>query len=217
MSSLAASLPVNGALSGPQAAAVAPAEGGAQDDATRVHAPQRDAHDAVTPQQQRFLRAADGIHRFFAVRLGNDVAAADDLMQQLWLHAAGSGRHVPEGQYEFWLRRIAHNLLRSRWRALRRRPPEVPLADAAVAAELALRLTTEDVPPAVLQRKELRDQLLLALTELTSDDQALLIAHYFEGRAQADLAESLGCSPRAVEGRLYRARSALREKLEHMR
>jgi hypothetical protein len=54
--------------------------------------------DVRNRRQQRFLGAADGLYRFFAVRLGSDNAAADDLMQQLWLHASRSDRDVPDAE-----------------------------------------------------------------------------------------------------------------------
>ena len=60
------------------------------------------------------------------------------------------------------------------------------------------------------------DQLLLAITELTSEEQELIVGHYFHGRSHDELAAECGLSPRAIEGRLYRARRALREKLWHL-
>ena len=85
-----------------------------------------------------------------------------------------------------------------------------------LAAELANRLVEEELPPEVLERKEVRDQLLLAITELPSGDQDLIAGHYFDGAAFAELARRTGLSERAIEGRLYRARQALREKLRHL-
>ncbi len=67
-----------------------------------------------------------------------------------------------------------------------------------------------------LARKEVQDQLLLALTGLSGDAQELLIGSYFEGRSHAELASMLNVSERAIEGRLYRARVALRDKLAHL-
>ena len=85
-----------------------------------------------------------------------------------------------------------------------------------MAQSLATRFDTEDLPEQELARKEVQEQLLLALTELSSEAQEVLIGAYFEGRSQAELAARLGISPRAVEGRLYRARLALRDRLGGM-
>jgi RNA polymerase sigma-70 factor (ECF subfamily) len=149
------------------------------------------------------------------VRAGGDAHLADDLMQQLWVQAQNLAV-PPEGEIELGLRTIARNLIRSHWRRQRRRPQEVPLPDARLAAEMAERLICEELPDEALQSREARDQLLLALTELPAAQQELLLEHYFHGRSQPELAKRLGLSERAVEGRLYRVRLALREKLQHL-
>ncbi|MBU0640834.1 MAG: RNA polymerase sigma factor [Planctomycetes bacterium] len=163
-----------------------------------------------------FDRTAPALYRYFVVRTGGDTHLADDLMQQVWVQAAGSRADVPANESEFWLRGIAKNLLRSHWRKQTRRPAHVPLADPALAAELAERLVSEELPPLILTRREVQEQLLLALTELPASQQELIVGHYFNGRSHADLAAESGLSERAVEGRLYRARQALQRKLQHL-
>ncbi len=163
-----------------------------------------------------FDRCSRGLYRYFAVRAGGDAHLADDLMQQLWLQASRSTATVPEDGVEFWLRGIAKNLIRAHWRRQARRPAEVPMANPDVAVELARRWVTEELPPTILERKEIRDQLLLAVTGLSNDEQELIIGHYFKDRSHAELARVLGISERAVEGRLYRARQRLREMLQHL-
>lgn len=174
--------------------------------------PARDMSDAL---ESVFDHCSGALYRFFVVRTGNDQTLADDLMQQLWLHARQLGPTPPE-QIEFRLRAIALNLIRTHWRKQQRRPHHVPLARTDLAAELAQQLATEELPAATLERQEVQDQLLLALTALPADQQQLLVAHYFDGQAQTTLARCAGTSPRAIEGRLYRARQALREKLRHL-
>ncbi len=161
-----------------------------------------------------FDRCATSLFRFFVVRTGGDQHLADDLMQQLWLQARGSRRDVPENELEFWLRAIARNLVRAHWRRIGQRPNHVSLADPALAADLGRQLTSEIIPDEVMHKSEVRQQLMLALTELSHDDQTIIIAHYFHGKPQAELASLLGMTMRAVEGRLYRARRSLRTRLE---
>ncbi len=163
-----------------------------------------------------FDRCARGLHRFIMIRVGGDSHLADDLMQQLWLRAARRGHGVPTDELAFWLRAVARNLVHDHWRTAARRPAHLPMSDPALAAELSERLVTEELPAAVLDRREVRDQLLLAVTELRDDEQALIIEHYFRGASQAELACKLGISDRAVEGRLYRARQALRASLKDL-
>lgn len=163
-----------------------------------------------------FDRCSAALYRFVCVRVGGDRHLADDLMQQLWIQARRSDRYVPEAELEYWLRAIARNLVRSHWRGNARRPAHLPLADPALAGDLAERLAGEELPAAALAKREASDQLLLALTELSAGDQELLVEFYFHEQPQAELARRFGLTERAIEGRLYRARQALREKLQHL-
>ena len=162
-----------------------------------------------------FDRCSRALYRHIVVRVG-DAHLADDLMQQLWLQARTSGASVPEAELEFWLRGIARNLVRTHWRRQASRPKNVPLPNPELAGELANRLVSEELPPETLERKEVRDQLLLAITELAGRHQEFIVEHYFHARSHAELAARFGLSVRAVEGRLYRARQALRAKLKHL-
>lgn len=161
-----------------------------------------------------FDRNGPSLYRYLVVRAGGDNHLADDLMQQLWLQCvSGDALSVPDDQLEFWLRGIARNLIRAHWRRARNRPVHWPIADGELASGLADRLTGEELPPQALERKELRDQLLLALTDLPAGEQELIAGHYFEGCSHAELAHRTDLTVRAVEGRLYRARQALQNRL----
>ncbi len=157
-----------------------------------------------------FDAAAPGVFRFVAVRAGGDGPLVDDLMQQLWIAAARSGDRLSRAEAETWLRTVAKRLLITHWRREGVRAA-VPLDDAGGAAAAML-----GEPGSAIDSEGLRQTLRLALTELTSEDQDLLIGHYVKGASQADLGQRLGVSERAVEGRLYRARRALRAALEGM-
>jgi RNA polymerase sigma-70 factor (ECF subfamily) len=169
-----------------------------------------------TGMEEAFDRHGPAIYRYLVVRVGGDTHVADDLMQQLWLRATNGQAPVHDGELEYWLRAIARNLVRAHWRQVRQRPVHLPIADPALANTLADRLGTEELPPDALDRREVRDQLLLALTSLSSQDQELIVGHYFQGRTHAELAGASGLSVRAVEGRLYRARSSLQWKLREL-
>lgn len=158
-------------------------------------------------------RCARSLYRYFVVRLGGDTHLADDFMQQTWAHALSGRSPAAVVDAERWLFGIARNLVRTHWRRRAQRPAAVPIADPLQAAALADQLLTHDLGSAELEQAETRAQLLLALTQLPHEEQELLVAHYFRGRAQADIAAELGISVRAVEGRMYRARQELRKQL----
>lgn len=171
---------------------------------------------SLDPPPVRFERVFDScassLYRYFVVRTA-DRHLADDLMQQLWMQARPGGLDLPEDRIEPWLRAIAKNLVRTHWRRIARRPAHVPVVDPELSAELAIRLTRETLPAEDLEREEIRTQLMLAITELSAAEQELIVGCYFDSAPHAALAERLGISERAVEGRLYRARQSLREKL----
>jgi RNA polymerase sigma-70 factor (ECF subfamily) len=137
-------------------------------------------------------------------------------MQQIWVAALHTGWSVPADEIEFWLRGVARNILAAHRRRLANRPKQLPLADRALASELAEALESSPLPPELVGKKETKDQLLLALTQLPSDAQELIAGRYFRGWTLERLADNLGLSVRAAEGRLYRARQALKQALAHL-
>lgn len=162
--------------------------------------------------ERAFDRHSAALYRYIAVRVG-DAHLADDFMQQLWIQTRRGATHVPPDQLEYWMRVVARNLIRSYWRQQVRRPTHIPVHDPRLSAQLAERLVSQEIPGDTLERTEVQQQLLLAITQLGSDEQDLIVAFYFDGESQADIARRLDVSERAVEGRLYRVRLALREKL----
>ena len=177
------------------------------------------AHSAaveLADLERAFALHGRSLYRYFALRTGGDAHRADDLMQQLWLQARRGAADVPPNQLEFWLRGVAKNLIREHWRKQARTQRHMPTVDSAVAMELAERIAVEDLPAEYLERQEVRDQLILAITELATVEQEVTVGYYFQGESCASLATRLGISERAAEGRLYRARNALRRKLKSL-
>lgn len=174
----------------------------------------RDGRDIL---RQVFARAGDGLYRFILVRVSGNRDAADDLVQQTCCEAARCARPPADhDECEAWLRGIARNLIRRRWRRLSRRPGLIPLEDAALASRLADDLESRPLPPDALVRKESIEQLLLAVTSLSAAEQSLIFAYYFDGRRQTDIARELGVTEKSIESRLFRVRGRLRTTLRHL-
>lgn len=168
---------------------------------------------APTERETTLHAARPALRRFLSVRLGGDEHLTDDLLQQVMLAATTGGSGVPLAELEFWCRGVARNLVATHWRTRANRPKNLPISDPALAGSLADRMASEVLPPDLLSRREVQDQLLLAITELDASDQELIVAHYFRNESQAAIGARTSMSERAVEGRLYRARKALRERL----
>jgi RNA polymerase sigma-70 factor (ECF subfamily) len=163
-----------------------------------------------------FAETWQALYRFIAVRVGGDEAVADDCMQQTCLEAARSRRVPAREELEPWLRGIARNVVRHHWRRAALDSGIAPVRDSDVARLVAGAIDNGPLPPEWLPRKEIRDQLLLAITELMASEQDLIYRFYFAGESYKELAEAFGVTVRSVEGRLYRARTELRRKLAHL-
>ncbi len=137
-----------------------------------------------------------------------DRAEAQDLTQEVFLRALGALVRFREGEAPFraFLKTIARNLLRDRWRG--RRPDPV---DLALVRELPS--DSPDLADALAAEAE-RAQLLQALRSLPDDYQAVVRLRLLEGRSGAEVATILGRSPAATRQLLHRALGALRVALQ---
>ncbi|MBN1943787.1 MAG: sigma-70 family RNA polymerase sigma factor [Phycisphaerae bacterium] len=183
----------------------------------RAAAVSSDSAGRSDPLADALQRNAQGLWRFLLVRVGGDENLAEELMQELCLQASRTGAGVDRTEHiDAWLFGVARNVLRRHWRTITRRRRNLPEARLDVGTELADMLDGEPLPNDYIERREVRQQVLLALTALPTDDQNLILQHYFDGQSQADIAAALDVSVRAIEGRLYRARQTLRERLRHL-
>jgi len=68
-------------------------------------------------------------------------------------------------------------------------------------------------PRQTLEASERASAVRAAIAALPEELRLPLVLAEYEGRAQAEIAEILDCSVKAVEMRIYRARQQLREQL----
>src|SRR5262249_22269266 len=104
-----------------------------------------------------------------------------------------------------WLFQILRNSFISAWRKQKREPVVGGLDTVAPAVE----------PPAsddAVRHVAARD--LEAAMMTLPDDSRLVILLDLEGFTETEVAEIVGCAVGAVKSRLFRARSALRARLE---
>ncbi|MGD2151804.1 MAG: sigma-70 family RNA polymerase sigma factor [Gemmatimonadales bacterium] len=141
------------------------------------------------------------LYAFVSRRVGGDRTLAEDIVQDAWLRAVDTWprREIPDHP-RAWLIRVARNLLVSHFR--RRRPTAVDPA--------ALELEADDYRPESPRAAALVNW---GLARMRRGQAALLEAFYFDGKSTRAIAEELGLSERAVEGRLRRARQNLEKRL----
>lgn len=137
---------------------------------------------------------------------GADWRAAEELAQdtfaEAWLgRARFEGDPDDLGAAGAWLRGIAFHLHQAGVRK-RARLLAVPLEDEH-----------EQEPSERDPRHELLER---ALAELPAPQQTVLRMHYLEQTSAREVAALLSLSPKAVEGRLYQARKALRAAVDQL-
>jgi RNA polymerase sigma factor (sigma-70 family) len=151
-----------------------------------------------------YRRHVHEVYRYTLAVLGNP-ADAEDVTQTTFMNAY---RAFHDGERPrkpaHWLRAIAHNVCRQRFRQAARRPHVVGELDEADAA---VGIDDEDLGPSAAD-------ITRALQSLPFNQRSALVMRELEGRRQAEIAEALDMSESAVEALLFRARRAMREQLE---
>lgn len=150
----------------------------------------RDLAHLATPAVASFLARR-------AYPLSN--ADIDDLVEEVLVVTWRRLDDVPEGAEIAWMIGVARNLLNNARRKHSRREHAhhklVPVANDASAEDHVIA----------------NEQLRMALASLRSEDQEVLLLHYWEGLDAGALAVVLGVSSGAAATRLSRASARLRE------
>jgi RNA polymerase sigma-70 factor, ECF subfamily len=152
----------------------------------------------------------------FTLRYTGNSADAVDLAQESFVRVYESrDRYQPTAKFSTWLFAIASNLCRNlaRWRE---RHPTVPLSTPGDDGEpaLARTLAAHDGTPADnAERNDLANAVREHIQNLPHDLKTVILLFQYHELGYEEIAATLGCTPKAVETRLYRARQHLRESL----
>ena len=141
------------------------------------------------------------LYRFVSRRAGRSRQLAEDITQETYLRAVVQWRkgRRPENALA-WLQTVARNLLLNHYRH------KSPESLEASSVECVLEAEPVDGPDAAAL-------VYWGLARLGRRPARLLEALYIEGKSMRTIAADLGLSQRAVEGRLRRARQALKTRL----
>lgn len=147
------------------------------------------------------------VHRYV-----RDEAEAQDVLQETLIAAwRGLKSYDPNRPLEFWLRRIALNKCRDRARRLAVRRILLPWSHGP--RETAAPDPAPPIDESLVESEQLkiaRD----AIDALPGKLRDPLILTAIEGLSQAEAAEILGITVKAVEGAVYRAKKQLTEVLK---
>lgn len=140
------------------------------------------------------------LYAYVSCRTGGQRALAEDIVQETFIRAWEAWSRRPARDPMAWLRTVAHNLLVSHFRKMQ------PGSLTALAFD----------PPGEepdLSRPEAVTRLQWGLSRVSRGRARLLESYYFDDKSVRNIAAEGGISERAVEGRLRRAREALRKQL----
>jgi RNA polymerase sigma-70 factor (ECF subfamily) len=142
-----------------------------------------------------------------------DEADAAELAQDTFVRVyQNRAKFDARQKFSTWLYAIASNLVRDRFR-WRSRHRQVSLDAENEASGYDFRETLSGHGPSPsesLQAEERAEGVRRAVAALPEELRLPLILAEYEGRSQAEISEILGCSVKAVETRIYRARQQLR-------
>ena len=144
--------------------------------------------------------------RLFSVayRILRDTSRAEDAVQQTFLTA---WRELPslrdDGRLEAWLYRLLVNACYAEMRHTKRWQPGLRVVPIRVPSvdDAQLRVARDD-------------ELDRAFRQLSGEQRAVLVMHYYVGLSGAEIGEALGLSPGTVRSRLHYARQLMRAAIE---
>lgn len=155
----------------------------------------------------------------FLFRMTGQRDIALDLAQETFVKLyQARGRYKPQGGFSTWLFAIAANLARNhaRWK---RRHPTVSMEETSNGGLDCHEETAHDgrTPGELAQARETAAAVNRAVLELPHELREALTLFVHEGLGYSEIANLAGCSEKAVETRIYRARQILKDKLKELR
>jgi|HubBroStandDraft_6_1064221.scaffolds.fasta_scaffold736344_2 RNA polymerase sigma-70 factor (ECF subfamily) len=152
----------------------------------------------------------------FILRYVGNYADSIELAQETFVRVYHHrSRFNFKSKFSTWLLTIATNLCKhhARWR---KRHPTVSLDDTAGMDEMIdeyLSISAEEIPSALAGRSELGKLVKEEIEKLPHDLKTAVLLFAYDNLSYAEIAVILGCTPKAVETRLYRVRKLLAKRL----
>ena len=173
-------------------------------------------HGSQQAWLQLYEAYAGPVWRNISRLTGGDSAVIADLVQETFFAAARSARNFNAGRGTLWvwLWAIARRQIALYYR---KQKPQMVLDQARQwwagldGKKFDWIDAKADMPPDILESKELALLVRLALSRLPGDYQTLLLSKYVDNWSAEQIAGQMDCSETAVRSKLARARKAFRK------
>jgi RNA polymerase sigma factor (sigma-70 family) len=161
-------------------------------------------------------RHREGVFRFVLRHVHNEADALELALETFIRAYFNIGKFRPAAKFATWLYHIALNLCRDHLRSRAHRDSLQTASIDSLTQDPTVIAATARGPDQKTERLEELDALEKAISELPEELKNPFILTVLEDRPQAETAELLGISSKAVEMKVYRARKLLLEKMSKM-
>lgn len=143
----------------------------------------------------------------------HDQCVAEEIAQDIFVRISKTEHDESIGSVKTWVFSIVKNAIIDHWRKRRKQTINV---DGYVNDDgsAGFDFISNDADP--VERKELEDQILTAISGLTGGQQMVVKMFYFENRKQDEIADLLELSVSNVKVTLLRAKTALKKALSEV-
>lgn len=153
--------------------------------------------------------------RSYLYRFLQDDSQALDIAQEVFVRIYRTRERFDRSQrFSSWMFAIATNLARNHTRWRRRHPGESVDGESARSLEQEAALQDTMTPADRLALAERAAAVRDAIDQLPIELKEPILLFEYEYLPQAEIARALGCTSKAVETRLYRARGLLKKALD---
>ncbi|MBI1176299.1 sigma-70 family RNA polymerase sigma factor [bacterium] len=163
-------------------------------------------------------RHASKLFNYLVRCLQNEEDAADTAQETFVRVYQSCARFDPSQRFSTWLYAIAKNLVKDRYRH-RSRHPQISLdaENQATGGYFRENLPEQNpTPTESLQGAERVEAIRKAVAGLPEELRTPFILFEYEELSHTEIGAILGCSAKAVETRIYRARKLLRTALSNL-
>lgn len=182
------------------------------DDTELMQRVQRGDEAALAALMERWELPVKAVVARIVLNAGEAAELAQETFVRVWTQRE---KFRAGAEFRPWLFSIAVNLARNRLRWWRRRPTVSLQEWSEAPAEMAPAGGGEESANAAdaLERAERAAAVQAAVATLPLELREAIVLFEYEGCSHVEIAAALGCTPKAVESRLYRAREKLRVAL----